>query len=683
MVVSLSFCTLKKIKGRTFRLFFVLVLCVIALIFYLLLSRADTCPHNDHEHSISSSELGHVNSLVRKQLVKLDVLIAQRDGILKEIQKYLKNIDPLRRKSRSLSDMVLKHREELEQFRLRKKIPNTCPRLPPLRLPKDISMSKLSSSFKTDSKLRINCKLSSCFKLQKCPHGGSFLAHVYKLQNVRVMSNTTQELYTMLESLQSLTDVSAAPCIYIVIIDTSLQNSPKAIENFLHKLKYWQGEGHNHIIINFAKGDLLATVDTGRAMIAQTTFGPRAPYRREFDIVIPPLMSLRKSGPVWENSAPQLPANRKYMLSFVGNYGKPKKGSRNENTISVDDLKQLSSEAKDMLIQLSCQVDEEFSNYNYWQLCWSHNERAKVLKASTFALIIQFGDDQTMTLVRLMEALQYGSIPVIISDNVLLPLSDIIDWHRATITLHEAQFPQLNFVLRTISVNDLFHIRRQGRFLWETYFSTTKTVLQSIMAAIQTRLLMSGILGRDTKLPSVFDDAGREPVFNFSNAELTSPRFSRNFTANTVYGRQRWNTYPGALLFYPSSPFVPVLPSSAAFLNSLDHIQPIGKGSGGDGREFKKALGGNHPYEQFTIVMLTYKREKLLVKSLARFAQLQYLSKVVIVWNSPRDPSSALTWPNIGVPIKVSEPTLSLGGQKCPHTKNKRRHPFVVFGERG
>ena len=660
-----------------FRQFFLLLLCLIALIFYLLQSRADTFPHN--EHSISSSELEQIKSLVRKQL---EDLIAQHNRILKQIQKYSKNIDPLRRKSRSLSDMVLKHREELEQLRLRKKIPSTCPRLPPLRLPKDISMSKLSSSFKTDSKSKVNCNLSSCFKLQKCPYGGSFLAHVYKIQNVGVMPNTTEELYTIFESLPYLTDVSATPCIYIVLIDTSLQNSTKALENFLHTLKYWQGEGHNHIIINFGKSDL-STVDTGRAMIAQTTFGPRAPYRREFDVVIPPLVNLRKSGPVWENSAPQLPANRKYMLSFMGNYRKPKKGSRNENTISVDDLKQLSSEAKDMLIQLSCQVDEEFSSYNEWQLCWSHNERAKVLKASTFALIIQFGDDQTMTLVRLMEALRYGAIPVIISDNVLLPLSDIIDWHRATITLHEAQFPQLNFVLRTISVNDLFHIRRQGRFLWESYFSTIKNVLESIMAAIQTRLLMSGILARDTKLPSVFDDASREPVFNFSNAVLTSPRFSRNFTANTVYARHRWNTYPGALLLYPSSPFVPVLPSSAAFLNSSDHIQPIGKGSGGDGREFKKALGGDHPYEQFTIVMLTYKREKLLVKSLARFAHLQYLNKVVVVWNSPRDPSSALTWPNIGVPIKVSEPNLSLDGQKCSHTKNKRRHPFVVFGERG
>ena len=66
-------------------------------------------------------------------------------------------------------------------------------------------------------------------------------------------------------------------------------------------------------------------------------------------------------------------------------------------------------------------MQEDFANYNYWQLCWSHNARAKVLKESTFALIIQFGNDQTMTLIRLMEALQYGAIPVLMVDNVLLP----------------------------------------------------------------------------------------------------------------------------------------------------------------------------------------------------------------------------------------------------------------------
>lgn len=40
-------------------------------------------------------------------------------------------------------------------------------------------------------------------------------------------------------------------------------------------------------------------------------------------------------------------------------------------------------------------------------------------------------------------------------------------------------------------------------------------------------------------------------------------------------------------------------------------FRPIGGGAGGAGREFCDALGGNHPREQFTIVMLTYEREQV------------------------------------------------------------------------
>lgn len=83
-------------------------------------------------------------------------------------------------------------------------------------------------------------------------------------------------------------------------------------------------------------------------------------------------------------------------------------------------------------------------------------------------------------------------------------------------------------------------------------------------------------------------------------------------------------------------------------------FRPIGKGAGGAGKEFSEALGGNYPREQFTIVMLTYEREQVLINSLARFYGLPYLNKVLIVWNSPKPPMEDLKWPDIGVPIDVS-----------------------------
>jgi len=42
-------------------------------------------------------------------------------------------------------------------------------------------------------------------------------------------------------------------------------------------------------------------------------------------------------------------------------------------------------------------------------------------------------------------------------------------------------------------------------------------------------------------------------------------------------------------------------------------FRPIGRGAGGAGKEFSESLGGNNPREQFTIVMLTYEREQVIM----------------------------------------------------------------------
>ena len=64
-------------------------------------------------------------------------------------------------------------------------------------------------------------------------------------------------------------------------------------------------------------------------------------------------------------------------------------------------------------------------------------------------------------------------------------------------------------------------------------------------------------------------------------------------------------------------------------------------------------MGGNYPSEQFTIVMLTYEREAVLMESLSRLYGLPYLNKVIVVWNSEIPPNPDLRWPEIGVPIIV------------------------------
>ena len=42
-------------------------------------------------------------------------------------------------------------------------------------------------------------------------------------------------------------------------------------------------------------------------------------------------------------------------------------------------------------------------------------------------------------------------------------------------------------------------------------------------------------------------------------------------------------------------------------------FRPISGGCGGSGKEFSENLGGNLPREQFTIVILTYEREQVII----------------------------------------------------------------------
>ena len=127
----------------------------------------------------------------------------------------------------------------------------------------------------------------------------------------------------------------------------------------------------------------------------------------------------------------------------------------------------------------------------------------------------------------------------------------------------------------------------------------------------------------------------------------------RNFSMMLTGAGHSWNTVFSPHYLPPQSPWEPLLPSEAKYQGSGLGFRPVNQGQGGSGHEFSQALGGNTPQEQFTVVMLTYEREQVLVNSLARLYGLPYLNKVIVVWNSPNPPPPQLEWPDIGVEILV------------------------------
>ena len=134
---------------------------------------------------------------------------------------------------------------------------------------------------------------------------------------------------------------------------------------------------------------------------------------------------------------------------------------------------------------------------------------------------------------------------------------------------------------------------------------------------------------------------------------MSSPAFRKNFSF-LIDSHAIWNDkFMESSRMFPYTPSEELLPTEAKFLGSSLGFRPIGQGEGGSGKEFSQVLGGNTPSEQFTVVMLTYERETVLMDSLSRLFGLPYLNKVIVVWNSEFPPSPDLRWPEIGVPIVV------------------------------
>ena len=153
--------------------------------------------------------------------------------------------------------------------------------------------------------------------------------------------------------------------------------------------------------------------------------------------------------------------------------------------------------------------------------------------------------------------------------------------------------------------------------------------------------------------PLPIDPKNKDNLGPFPVPQLASPNFKRNFTVNYLRRYDAWNTHYQPFKLYPSTPWdesLPKIPDKPVVAAKLDAQNTTA-------RPPKKAAAGPYdgmqPHEQFTIVMLTYKREAVLVRTLQKLYPLPYLNKVVVVWNTPYPPPENLTWPDIGVPIEV------------------------------
>jgi hypothetical protein len=348
-----------------------------------------------------------------------------------------------------------------------------------------------------------------------------------------------------------------------------------------------------------------------------------------------------------------------------------------------------------------------------WALCGTESSRTSVLRDSTFALVMAPTNaslvSTTIVQIRVYEAIRAGAIPVLLGgDRLEMAYGEVVDWHRAALFLPKARITEMHFFLRSISDADLLSLRRQGHLVWERYCSSVQSVVDTVVAVLRDRLAIPPLPTQEEPSPSVFNStftplrteavvSEAEPEESLGPIEppYPSPRYKRNYTVFLTQGHEMWNDWGDPFRLYPQLPFDILLPSDAKFVGSGIGFRPIGRGAGGAGKEFSESLGGNNPREQFTIVMLTYEREQVLINSLSRLYGLPYLNKVVVIWNSPKPPLEDLRWPDIGVPVHVVKASRnSLNNRFLPYDAIETeavlsvdddthlRHHEIVFGFR-
>ncbi|KAL1227605.1 Exostosin-1b [Trichinella spiralis] len=229
--------------------------------------------------------------------------------------------------------------------------------------------------------------------------------------------------------------------------------------------------GMNHLIFNLYSGtwpdyDLTELgFEPGQAILAKASFSTRH-YRSHFDISLAlfhdilPLRGLNATDV--ENVDLNWPrSNWSYTLVF-------------KDIIMLTTCKH----GKDWMKNQDerCSIDNDlYDNWNYEEL----------MANSKFCLVPR---GRRLGSFRFLEALEKGCIPVILSNDWVLPFSEVIDWDQAVVRGDERTLFQLPSLLRAYPESVILRMRQQARHLYRLYFASVEKIVYTTLQIVEERV---------------------------------------------------------------------------------------------------------------------------------------------------------------------------------------------------
>ena len=378
------------------------------------------------------------------------------------------------------------------------------------------------------------CSHYSCFDIYRCgtpnfnpyqypKHLKRKLIKVYVYPNYRYVNGTNNEPYHLsfsVEFSRMLAAIVSSPyytnnpleaCLFIVNLDLLNFNlvDLSLVEQILWSLPHFNS-GFNHLLFSmiFPPNNLYSHfgIEIGNSMVAAAGYNLHR-YRSQFDIAIPMYSVFSQ---LYENE--QLRLTNFNIDSITKLQRKWTLICTQTNLISLENLyylKRMESifSNRMLLLYLGCSVpktrfirssiDHMFIKrnstasriYNETFFC-NHDHKINIryldaLHNSDFCIIIK---SSPLDSPLLSDALMSGCIPVIISDTLVLPFEERIDWTSVGIRVWEHSTNELFDIINSISPKRIRHLRINGLHVWQKYFSSVENITRTTLDIINERV---------------------------------------------------------------------------------------------------------------------------------------------------------------------------------------------------
>lgn len=523
-------------------------------------------------------ELKNIKASVSNELKELE---EKRHRLHSDISGFNNHIDKLKEDYREKMQKLDVLRQRIDNTRaereeiVRRNLPEIKPPLQSILT----SFSLTANNDIEDIQMKFvrKCRLHNCFDYSKCSLFSKFPVYFYPTMNIGGLPQFIEKSFKqVIKDNSYITNNGDTACIYFVLVPDM---DGSALNNRLKKLKYWNKNGANHVLIHLAKDDtsynIFSKVNTGRAILAQSSFYEE--FRDSFDIILPPIPE-RVLSNSWDILTNISPAKRQYLMSFEGNADTRGFNVDLEYKIAKE-LKSLEIKYPDQNFRLkfSCEKPLASKDGLEWSVCGTEAERRKILEKSTFSLILSPINDTLVSTylfqTRLIESIKSGALPVILGGNFRFPLEEVIDWRRCVIVLPKERASELHYVIRSMNDEELLERRRYGRHVWQMYLGSVQSIVDSLLLSLRRRLNIPSKPAVDEASPTFYNDTYKKLIEDTVDEEepadpielpFASDKYTRNFTQIGLHSIQEIDFDPFRL--YPFTPWRLTLPAEATFL---------------------------------------------------------------------------------------------------------------------